>query len=117
MSKLIEEIKAMSPEERAELAEAIRSLDSEPVPVTEIAAGPVAVDEFGRRLSPSEEYDRLHPLQLLSPGYTETVTDYETGKRKIKKWTVDEIEQHNSKAREEHEAAKSQYLKERGVSA
>lgn len=103
----------MSPAERAELAEVIRGLDHEPER-TQIAAGPV--DEYGRRLTAAEEYDRLHPLQLLSPGYTETVTDYETGKRKVKKWSPEEIEKHNEQAKAEHEQAKAAYLKQRGVS-
>ena len=98
MSNLIEEIRNMTPAERAELAGVLKNLEPKPQPVVKQLGQSWDMrprDERGRLLSEEEIYDQEHPLNLLPYGFTETSTNVMTGKVSKKVWTKEEVDAHN----------------------
>ncbi len=98
MSKLIDEIRAMSPEERKELSAALKDLDQKPEQEVRSIGTPMrnprTIDAYGNPLSAEEIYDREHRRIHRPYGYSETSSDY-TGRTKTKYWTKEEVDAYN----------------------
>lgn len=109
MSKLIDEIRAMSPEERRELSAVLKDL--EPKPEREVISlgtpllNPKYYDTYGNPLSEEEIYDKEHPRIHMPYGYYESQTVF-GGETKTKYWTKEEIDAHNRKVDEDWLARK-----------
>ena len=109
---ILDEIRTMSEAERAEVARLL--LGGDPVPEEHQNLAPIPVDEFGRKLSLAEQYDRDHPLLLRDARYPKEVHQDANGKRVIVKWEPGELEEYNQRLTAEHEKAKAEWLAERG---
>ena len=101
MSNLIEEIRAMSPEEQAELAaildKAKETTKHKQIPqrIEEPMLNPRDHDAYGNALSPEEIWNREHPLILRNYGHCETRHDY--GKPESKRyWKDEEVDAYNA---------------------
>ena len=101
MNKLIEEIRAMSPEEQAELAyildKARETTRQKQLPqrIEKPMLNSRDYDAFGKPLSPEEIWDRDHPLILYDYGHCETRHVY--GKPETKHyWTDKEVDAYNA---------------------
>lgn len=100
MSDLLNQIRSMSSEEKAELAAALKDL--EPKPVQEAKQLGEHLDrrprgDRGELLSPEEAWDRDHPLSILPYCYTRTEDNRFTGgKLTVRRFTKKEINEHNA---------------------
>ena len=105
---LIDEIRRMSPEEKAELRAVLADLEPKPEPVVEQLGKPMDMrprDERGRLLTEEEIWDRNHPLLRKPYGYCEQFTDF-YGKTTTKVWTRAEVDAFNRPIEESWLAAK-----------
>ena len=102
MSRLIDEIRAMSPEERQELAAVLEDLEPKPEPEAIQLGKPFDLrpkDDRGVLLSPEAAWDRDHSLGhfLRIYGYYETNDcRFFGGKLTVKKFTKKEIDEYNA---------------------
>ena len=103
MSKLIDEIRAMNPEERKELSAILKDLEPKPEAehrsIGECMRNPKHVDAYGNQLSAEEIYDAEHPRDLKAYGFCESFTGFD-GKTKTKYWTRAEVDAYNQKSNE-----------------
>ncbi len=101
MSKLIEEIQAMSPEERIELAAVLKGLEPKPEPEVKQMGTPFDMrprDARGKLLTAEEAWDQENPLCIRPYSYSETyVNQFDNGRKKVKKYTKAEIDEYNAK--------------------
>ena len=94
---ILDEIRTMSPEEKAELFAALKDLEPKPEPEIHSLGEPfdrTPRDESGRLLTAEKIYDRDHPLMRKPYGYYESFQDI-TGKKTRKVWTRAEIDAFN----------------------
>lgn len=111
---LIDQIRAMSPEEKKALAAALKDLEPKPEP-EHVSLGKSPdfrpKDEHGRPLTAEEIYDREHPLQLMRKpyGYYESFQDI-TGKKTCKVWTRAEVDAFNKPIEEAWLAEKKKHF-------
>ena len=100
---IISRIKTATPEEKAELAavmaEALKEQKPKPTvrPMGE-APSMVQRDDRGKPLTAEEIWDREHPILplLKTYGFTETTTNFHTGKTYTKRWTDAEVDEYNA---------------------
>ncbi len=109
MSKLIDEIRAMSPAERRELSAVLKDLDQKPEQEVRSLGEPMrdtqAIDAYGNPLSAEEIYNQKNPRRHLAYGYFESMTTFD-GETKKKYWTKEEIDAYNRNVDEKWLAAK-----------
>lgn len=107
---ILDEIRAMSPEEKAALSEALKDLEPKPEPKvinqgfmhgtgwdasrgTYMHRSGITMDEFNR-LSPPEQYILEHPVPLRAYGYCERFAFFGQPE-KTKYWSRKEIDEYN----------------------
>ena len=97
MSRILDEIKTMTQEERAELSAALKDLEQKPTPEARMIgemADPRSRDSHGNRLSAEQIWDQEHPLLLKPYGFSETEVAF--GKpAKTKYWSREEVDRYN----------------------
>lgn len=101
MSRLIDEIKNMSPEEKAELMEALKPEQprQESRTLGTSLGNPMHQNQYGQLLSAEELYDREHPItDLWASDYSITESDY-SGKTRRRYFTEEEIIAHNKEVK------------------
>ena len=106
---ILDEIRAMSPEERSELSAALKDLEPDPKPesreIGQAMRDAHKLDVYGNLLSAEEIWDRDNPLQRIPYGYSETIHVFGQAS-KVRYWTKAEVDAYNDKAETEWIARK-----------
>ena len=109
MSDLLNQIRSMSPEEKAELAAALKDLEPKPKSesreIGQAMGDPRKQDAYGNPLSAEEIWDRENPLQRIPYGYSETTHVFGQAP-KTRYWTKAEVDADNDKVEAEWLARK-----------
>ena len=109
---ILEEIKNMSREEKAELFNALRNAEeSKPVEVIKLGSdmGIERRNDSGYLLTEEEYYDYTHRPLLWSEDYHTTTNG------KVHRYSTEEIKSHNEEEMEEWRKRKREYAKEHGL--